>query len=274
VPSAVARDGTRIHYSTFGREDGPPVLLVQGLGADSRGWLRQRRAIGERYRGIVFDNRGVGRSDVPEGPYDLEVMAADAVAVLDALGVGTAHVVGASMGGVIAQIVGVGRPDRVRSLTLACTACQHLTWRRELLASWAEIARTEGMRAVVDAASRWLIGPRSRFRFWPVVGLLGPLAVQVTPEAFCAQVDAILALDDSLRIALGSIAVPTLVIVGSQDILTPIGDSELLHELVPTSDLVVVPGGAHGFMVEHAGRFNAPVRAFLDRVSRQDQLVS
>jgi 3-oxoadipate enol-lactonase len=274
VPSAVARDGTRIHYSTFGREDGPPVLLVQGLGADSRGWLRQRRAIGERYRGIVFDNRGVGRSDVPEGRYDLEVMAADAVAVLDALGVGTAHVVGASMGGVIAQIVGVGRPDRVRSLTLACTACQHLTWRRELLASWAEIARTEGMRAVVDAASRWLIGPRSRFRFWPVVGLLGPLAVQVTPEAFCAQVDAILALDDSLRIALGSIAVPTLVIVGSQDILTPIGDSELLHELVPTSDLVVVPGGAHGFMVEHAGRFNAPVRAFLDRVSRQDQLVS
>jgi 3-oxoadipate enol-lactonase len=274
VPFAEARDGVRIHYSTFGRSDGPPVLMIQGLGADSRGWLRQRRAIGERYRGIVFDNRGVGRSEVPEGPYDLEVMASDAVAVLDHLQVPTAHVVGASMGGVIAQIVGVGRPDRVRSLTLACTACQHLPWRRALLASWAEIARTHGMRAVVDAASRWLIGPRSRFRFWPVVGLLGPLAVQVTPEAFCAQVDAILALDDSLRVGLGAVDAPTLVIVGSQDILTPIGDSELLHELIPTSELVVVPGGAHGFMVEHAGRFNAPVRAFLDRRSAEDQLAA
>jgi 3-oxoadipate enol-lactonase len=130
------------------------------------------------------------------------------------------------------------------------------------------------MRAVVDAASRWLIGPRSRFRFWPVVGLLGPLAVQVTPAAFCAQVDAILALDDSLRVALGAVTAPTLAIVGSQDILTPIGDSELLHELIPTSELVVVPGGAHGFMVEHAGRFNAPVRAFLDRVGAQDQLTA
>jgi len=194
--------------------------------------------------------------------------------VLDDLGVDRAHVVGASMGGVIAQIVGVGRPDRVRSLTLACTACQHLPWRRELLASWAEIARTDGMRAVVDAASAWLIGPRSRLRFWPVVGVLGPLAVQVSPEAFCAQVDAILALDDSLRVGLTTIEVPTLVMVGSQDILTPIGDSELLHELIPSSELVVVPGGAHGFMVEHAGRFNAPVRAFLDRRSAEDQLAA
>jgi 3-oxoadipate enol-lactonase len=270
VPIVEAPDGTRINYETFGRADGPPVLMVQGLGADSRGWLRQRGMISREYRGIVFDNRGVGRSDVPPGPYDLEVMAADAVAVLDDLGLESAHVMGASMGGIIAQILGVRYQSRVRSLTLACTGCRHLPWRRELLAEWEETARTKGMRALVDLAARWLMGPRSRFRLWPVVGVLGPLALNVTPAAFCAQIDAILALDDKLRFELDAIDVPTFVIVGSQDILTPIGDSELLSEMIPGSELVIVTGGAHGFMVENAGRFNDAVRDFLGRVSADD----
>ena len=263
----VVPDGTRIHYETFGRSDGEPLLLVQGLGADSRGWIRQRRAFGARYRAIAVDNRGVGRSDVPEGPYDLRVMAEDAVAVLDALEVGSAHVAGCSMGGIISQILAVRHPHRLRSLTLACTGCHHLQWRRDLLAEWSELSRTRGMRAVVDEASRWLIGPRARLRLWPVISLLGPLAVQVKPEAFRAQIDAILALDDSLRFDLERVEVPTLVLVGSQDILTPIGDSELLHELIPGSEMRIVTGAAHGFMIEHAGAFNRDVRRFLDGVS-------
>ena len=107
-------------------------------------------------------------------------------------------------------------------------------------------------------------------RFWPVIGWLGPLALQVKAEAFAAQIDAILALDDHLRFELEQVKVPTLVIVGSQDILTPIGDSELIHELIPDSELVIVTGAAHGFMVEHAGSFNRGVRGFLDRVTADD----
>ncbi len=266
----IASDGARIAYDTFGRAEGEPLLLLQGLGADGRGWIRQRRAMGERYRCIAVDNRGVGRSDVPEGPYDLEVMAADAVAVLDDLGVESAHVMGASMGGIMSQILGVRHQERVRSLTLACTGCHHLQWRRDLLAEWGDLARTKGMRSVVDEASSWLVGPRARVRFWPVIGWLGPLALQVKAEAFAAQIDAILALDDHLRFELEQVKVPTLVIVGSQDILTPIGDSELIHELIPDSELVIVTGAAHGFMVEHAGSFNRGVRGFLDRVTADD----
>src|SRR5687767_6858907 len=116
MPYAVSDDGIRLHYDVFGRRNGEPVLMIQGLGADSRGWTFQRAAIGRRYRGIVFDNRGVGRSGKPVGSYDLEQMAADAVAVLDAAGVDSAHVMGASMGGVIAQILAVRNPERVRSL--------------------------------------------------------------------------------------------------------------------------------------------------------------
>jgi 3-oxoadipate enol-lactonase len=267
VPDIVAPDGTRIHHERFGRADGEPVLLLQGLGADRRGWIRQRRAVGERYRAIAVDNRGVGRSEAPPGPYDLRVMADDAVAVLDELGIESAHVVGVSMGGILSQIIAVEHPGRVRSLTLACTACRHHAWRRELLAEWGELAVTEGMKAVVDAASPWLIGPRARLRFWPVISVLAPMALQVSPAAFKAQIDAILALDDSLRFDLAGVEVPALVIVGSQDVLTPMGDSELLHELLPHSELQVVGGGSHGFTVEQAGAFNRAMRGFLDRVS-------
>jgi 3-oxoadipate enol-lactonase len=258
-------DGTRLHYEVAGRRNGPPVLMVQGLGTDSHGWILQRFALGGRYRLILMDNRGAGRSDKPPGPYDLTVMAEDAVAVLDHAGVRSAHVIGASMGGVIAQILAVGAPERVRSLVLACTACRHHEWRRELLAEWAVTARERGMRALAGRNLRWLVGPRSVRRFWPAFGLVGPLAMTMPPHAFEAQVHAILAMEDDLRFALGAVTVPTLVVVGSQDVLTPAGDSEELAALIPGAELVVVRGGAHGFMIEHAGAFNAAVLSFLAR---------
>lgn len=263
---ATAADGTRLHYSVSGRRDGPPVLMVQGLGADSRGWIRQRVAFASRYRVIVFDNRGVGRSDKPDGPYDLEVMAQDAVAVLDAAGVDQAHVMGASMGGAIAQIIGVRHPDRAASLILACTACRQPAWRRELLEGWATLAEAEGMGVFSHDAAKWLIGPRSLRRFWPAVGLLGSVAMSLPTASFIAQVDAINAMSDDMRFELSSVRVPTLVLVGTQDILTPVGDSEEIASLVPGAELAVIGGAAHGFMFERAAAFNRTVLDFLRRV--------
>ena len=264
---ALAVDGTRLHYEVSGPRDGEPLLLIQGLGADSRGWIRQRRTLAGRYRCIVFDNRGVGRSDRPEGPYDLEIMALDAMSVLDAAGVERAHVLGASMGGAIGQIVGVRHAERTRSLTLACTAARHHQWRRELLAEWAAIAARDGMGAFAQHAVRWLMGPRSMRRVWPALGLIGPWALSGSADPFVAQVQAILAMDDALRTQLTGIAVPTLVLVGSQDILTPMGDSEEIAELIPGAELAVIRGAAHGFMLEHAGTFNRTVLGFLDRAT-------
>lgn len=263
VPDVSAADGTRIAYHEFGKHSGEPVLLVQGLGADHTGWLMQRFPFGGSHRCIAPDNRGVGHSDKPLGPYDLEVMAKDLVAVLDDAGVDSAHVVGVSMGGILAQILAVRHPDRVRSLVLGCTACHHHPWRIELLEEWAELARTGGMRAFASSNLRWLVGSRSLRRFWPAMQLLGPVAFNVPPESFIAQIDAILNMDDVLRNELPQLDVPTLVLVGSQDILTPLGDSEELASLIPGARLAVVRGGAHGFMVEHAGQFNAAVLDFL-----------
>ena len=262
-----AADGTRISFEVFGRADGEPLLLVQGLGADRRGWIMQRRALAGRYRCIAFDNRGVGASGKPAGPYDLEVMARDAIAVLDATGYESAHVMGASMGGVIAQIMAVRHPDRVRSLVLACTAARHHRWRIELLEEWAATAAADGMRGFATQNLRWLLGPRSLRRFRPALGLLAPVAMNGPADGFVAQVAAILAMDDALRDELRTIRVPTLVLVGSQDILTPVGDSEEIAELIPNARLEIIRGGAHGFMVEHAAAFNRSVTAFLGEVT-------
>ncbi len=272
MPEVTTTDGTRIHYQRFGSPDGEPLLLIQGLGADSGGWLLQRFPFGKNYRCIAPDNRGAGRSDVPAGPYDLEVMATDLLAALDAEGIGSTHVIGVSMGGILAQVLAVRYPDRVRSLVLSCTACRHHQWRIDLLEEWAAAARTSGMRSFMGDGLRWIVGSRSMRRFWPAMRLFGPIAFDISAEAFVAQIEAILAMDDGLRAELCGIDVPTLVIVGSQDVLTPLGDSEELAAMIPGARLAVVRGGAHGFMVEKAGAFNETVLGFLDDVAADGQV--
>lgn len=268
MPFTHALDGTQIRYELSGRDDGEPLLLIQGLGVDMKGWAAQRYALGRRFRLYLVDNRGAGRSDKPDGPYDLEVMAGDALAVLDAEGVASAHLVGASMGGVMAQIIAVRHPDRVRSLVLACTACQHHQWRVELLRGWADLAESNGMRALTNEAISWLVGPRHNVRFRVPFGLLSPLVLNIPAHAFAAQARAIVAMSDDVRDELRKIDVPTLVIVGTQDILTPLADSEELADVIPDAELTIVPGAAHGLMIEAANAFNDRVVAFLERVTQ------
>lgn len=258
-----ATDGVLIGYDTWGRRDGVVLLLVQGLGTDSRGWALQRLAFGRRYRCLAIDNRGVGASANAPHPFSLEQMARDAVSVLDAEHVDRAHVVGASMGGAIAQILAVQHGDRVRGLVLACTACRHHEWRRELLAEWAAAVRERGMSAMSGDGMRWLVGPRFHRRFGPWINLIGRLVLQTDPEHFAAQVEAILALDDELRDELRRVRAPTLVITGSQDMLTPVGDAEELAAMIPGAVLRELRGAAHGLMVEQPNAFNNAVLGFL-----------
>jgi 3-oxoadipate enol-lactonase len=261
--TALARDGTRIAYEASGRRDGTPLLLLQGLGVDARGWALQRVALGRRYRLIAVDNRGVGGSAGAPRPYDLEQMATDAVAVLDAEDVDEAHVLGASMGGVIAQILAVRNPERVRSVALACTACRHHQWRREVFQEWADAVLAEGMSALGGEALRWLIGPRLHRRFGVWLNLMARILLQAKPENFAAQVQAILDAVDDLRFELATVRVPALVITGSQDLLTPVGDAEELAELLPRARLEELRGAGHALMVEAPNAFNRAVQAFL-----------
>jgi len=265
MPFVHAADGTRIHFEVTGKSGATPVLMIQGLGASKNAWNLQRIAMATRFRIISFDNRGAGRSDKPTEPFTLEQMADDALAVLDAAGIETAHVVGASMGGVISQIVAVKYPHRVRSLTLVCTACRNHPWRQELLQAWAKTAADKGMIEVGKEAAQWVMSPRSFRRLVPAFTWMGPLAALRPRHSFVSQIDAILNTREDLVDQLSTITAPTMVIVGNQDILTPRGDSEEIAERIPNAELVVISGAAHGLMMEHSSTFNRILIEFLQR---------
>lgn len=265
VPFVAVADGTRIHYEVTGKNGATPVLMIQGLGASKNAWNLQRIAMATRFQCISLDNRGAGRSDKPTNSFTLEQMADDAIEVLDAAGISTAHIVGASMGGVISQIIAVKYPKRVRSLTLVCTACRNHPWRHELLQSWAQTAETKGMIEVGKEAAQWVMSPRSFRRLVPAFTWMGPLAALRPRHSFVSQIQAILNTREDLIDELSTIHAPTMVIVGNQDILTPRGDSEEIAERIPNAELVVISGAAHGLMMEHATTFNRILIEFLQR---------
>jgi 3-oxoadipate enol-lactonase len=263
---ATAADGTRISYDRFGRSDGFPLVMVPGLGSDSRNWAMQRLAFGRKFRCFAIDNRGTGSSDRPDPPYTIQQMSDDLLAVLDAEGIDRAHIMGASMGGVITQMFAIEHPDRVAGLVFACTACRHHEWRRELFLEGADAVRERGMQAMAEDGMEWLLGPRLRRRFGMWINILARMLMQVDPEVFAAQVDALLAFPDSLRFALAEVQAPSLVITGSQDMLTPVGDAEELAEIIPDARLTILSRAAHGLMVEAPNSFNATVLDFLETV--------
>ena len=271
---ARADDGFGVAYDVYGRRDGEPLLMIQGLGTDSRGWALQRMSMGRRFRCIAVDNRGTGGSAGAPHPLSLDQMARDAIAVLDAEDIASAHVMGASMGGAIAQFLGVRHAPRVRSLVLACTACRNPEWRRELLEDWAASVARDGMGALGADGLRWLIGPRLHRRFGIWLNLMARILLQSSPENFVAQVRAILEVDDDERFELAGIRAPTLVITGTQDLLTPLGDAEEMHELIPTSELVELRGAGHSLMVEAPTVYNRAVADFLGSVSTRTTVAS
>lgn len=264
MATAQAGDGTVIYYETWGR--GEPLLLLCGLATDLRIWACQRLVFGRRFRCIAVDNRGSGRSGKPEGPYTLNQMAADAVAVLDAEGVAQAHVVGHSMGGSVAQVMAVEYPDRLRSLTLAGTACRHQPWRLDLLARWQETARNHGVHAWARRAFPFLLGPRTAWTFGIFINLLWPMLLRQPAHAFDSQISALMDAPDCDRGRLGGIEVPTLVVAGAKDTLTTQADAHELAELIPGARVVTLRGAGHGVMLEAAPDFNATVLGFLAEV--------
>jgi pimeloyl-ACP methyl ester carboxylesterase len=266
MPTVIAADGVPIRYDVTGAPAGEPILCIQGLGADSRGWLWQRLALGRRYRVITFDNRGTGRSGAPPGPYDLDQMADDAATVMDAAGYPSAHVLGVSMGGAIAQKLALRHPGRVRSLILANTACYTHPWRREFLEQWIVQAQTLGTRGFLVANVDSLVRGGCTKWFWWVYARVAPLPFAVTPAALVSQVEACLAAPDH-RPRLGEVQVPTLVVTGGRDRLTTPEDAAELAALIPGAELTVIPGASHLLLIEQPFSFNRVALRFLDRVT-------
>jgi 3-oxoadipate enol-lactonase len=257
--------GTKIYWDQQGH--GEPVLLIMGLGWASNMWHRTRPVLAPHFRTIAFDNRGAGRSDVPAGPYSIATMASDAAAVLDAAGIAAAQLVGASMGGMIAQEFALLYPQRVRSLVLACTtpggphavqaepAALQLLFRRE--GGPAERAAA-AVPFIYDAST-----PRDRVaRDLQVLSELYPI-----PEGYTAQLQGILAWEAHSR--LPQIKVPTFVIHGETDRLVPAGNADLLAARIPGATLKKIPNASHIFMTDRPEESHRVILDFL--LSQQER---
>ena len=257
----VENQGARIYWDDQGH--GPPLLLIMGLGYPSCMWHRTRPILAAHYRTIAPDNRGIGKSDVPAGPYAIRLMASDAAAVLDAAGVEAAHVFGISMGGMIAQEFALQYPNRVLSLILGCTAAGGPTAvRAEPGATQMLMARDKmSPEQATEAAVPFIYSSTTpRERIDEDIAIRRPWFPR--PEAYTAQLQGILAWEAYSR--LSEIAVPTLVIHGESDRLVPPGNAKLIAERIPGAKLVLIPHASHLFFTDQTEVSHQTILQFLN----------
>jgi 3-oxoadipate enol-lactonase len=253
--------GVQIWWEEQGR--GEPVLAIMGLSFPLEMWHRTVPHLSRKFRVILFDNRGVGRSDVPRGPYRIRRMASDAVAVMDAAGVESAHVIGASMGGMIAQELALCYPERVRSLLLGCT--------------W-----SGGIRAVRPDYLRLFPNPRLYQRMSPeqkMRALIPLLYAPATPrerieqdivmrlkcppsaKGYYSQLMGTLMWNSWSR--LPRIHHPVKVIHGELDLLIPVANARILANRIPYARTAIIPGAGHVFTTDQPEISNREAMQFL-----------
>jgi len=254
----------RLAYEELG--DGEALLFIQGLGYDRRGFGPLPHLLAEDFRVILFDNRGVGDSDVPPGPYSVQLLCADAVAVLDAAGVESADVFGVSLGGFIAQELALTHPERVRKLVLASTAPGSVPPSHPMPARGQEafmrfqtMEREEGLRLIV-ANSLGDHGVEKRPELFEEIYAYR-LDRAPALEAWQAQAYAGATFDAYERIS--QIAAPTLVLQGGADTVVDPRNADLLVERIPDARLELVPDRGHLMMWEEGEMIAPVIREFL-----------
>ena len=264
MPKA-AVDDLEIAYDLIGA--GPPVVLINGIGAPRAGWALQAPVLANYFSVLTFDNRDVGETGagVDPKPYPMKQFADDLAGLLDAVGWPSAHIVGASMGGAIAQEFAVGYPDRTRSVTIVCSWPKSDPWMIELMSQWDDVFATQG-RVAWDRTT-WLWVFTERFFNTdpsPLPQLLADSEGMPFPqslESYMRQSDAFKAFDIIDR--LPSISAPAHVIVGEEDIYTPMRYSLEIANAIPGATLTAIPEAGHGVFWEQTAEFNRSVGNFL-----------
>ena len=259
----VEGNGARLWVEQRGAS--PDLVLLCGLGDTHIAWSQQVDSFARRFRVTVIDNRGVGHSSAPDGPFTVAEMAQDAAAVLCALEIEAAHVAGFSMGGAIAQELALAHTELVLSLTLVGTWCRTDPYQRALFESWKRLALTAASDdEFVRSMFLWVYSRRAfkdgSIDAW-IAQALAATPAQAT-DAFLLTIDAIEAHDTADR--LGTIAVPTLVIGGDCDLICPADVQADLAARIPQARLELLPGEAHQPFQEAPAEFDRIVLAFLD----------
>ncbi len=253
-----------LHYTLEG--DGEEtIVLINGLADDVESWLAQTGDfLSAGYRVLRIDNRGIGASSKPAGPYSSRMLADDAKALVDLLGVTDFHLMGVSMGGMIAQEYVLAYPGDPRSATYACTYAAPGPFCSRMFAMWADMAPVLGVPFVMRDVTLWAFTlPFFTERAGDLEEFETAMRYMDQPvHAYLAQLAVIQNHDTTDR--LSQITVPSLVLAGEEDILIPVALSRRIHEGIPGSEWATTKGG-HACLWEHPAEFN---QTFLDFVRR------
>jgi pimeloyl-ACP methyl ester carboxylesterase len=261
-------NGIRLHYETEGH--GPPLLFIAGLGQPAVAWdpeLIQQMA--KHYHVVTYDNRGTGLSDKPDDSYSISLFASDAIGLLDTLNIPRAHMFGVSMGGMIAQELGIHSAPRVSSLTLGCTTPGGRNAVQAPPESLKMLEGRAGMTPEEAAREGWKLSFSDEFIQTHRTELethMRRALTQVTPRfAYERHFQATL----TLRVfkQLKEIIAPTLIVTGKDDVLIPAANSEILAREIPGAELAIFDNAGHGFFISARDRF---VKVFQEFLARQN----
>jgi 3-oxoadipate enol-lactonase len=257
----IKANGIEMNYELSGKEGASLVVLSHSLGSNLAMWEPQMDALRSHYRVLRYDTRGHGDTQAPVGPYSFDLLAKDAIALMDALHLEKAHWVGLSMGGMIGQTVALNHPDRLTSLALCDTAAALPPDAQSVWTDRIRTAREEGLAHLVDGTMERWFTPSYLKRNPPEVKRIREIFMATPVDGYIGCSEAIRRLDHLER--LHRIDTPTLILVGSEDQGTPVSASEAMKERIPNAKLYVIPSAAHLSNIEQAEVFNRELLAFL-----------
>jgi len=252
-------NGINLYYETHGNPDSLPLLLICGLSGYTRSWDRFLPALSQDFFVILFDNRGVGKSDKPPAPYTMDELAADAEGILDHLDIESANVFGTSMGGMIAQHLALKSPDRVLHLALGCTSCDgavvsHSARVANMLKPLPE--QPQEREKVVRRQMRLLLSPTFLRGHPKEVDrlIIEALSNNQPIHAFLGQLAAARRHNTCARLT--EIHLPTLVMHGTDDIVVPPENGLLLAQRIPGAQFISFEKAGHLFYIEQINKVN------------------